>query len=162
MRKLLLIITTILSIALCSCATIFTKSKYPVTFNTNPDGANIKIENRELRVIYEGVSPTTVKLKASMGYMKREEYKITISKDGYNPKVIHITPELDGWYIGNILIGGVIGMLIVDPASGAMYKIAKEDRVVNESLTPKELSLQIYDINNLPKYIDKSSLVGIK
>lgn len=162
MKKLLLIATAIMSVALCSCATIFTKSKYPVTFNTNPDGANIKIENRELRVVYEGVSPATVKLKASAGFMKKEEYKITISKDGYNPKIIHITANLDGWYAGNIMLGGVIGMLIIDPASGAMYKISKDDRVVNESLTPKDLSLQIYDINNLPRHIDKSSLVSIK
>lgn len=162
MKRLLLIVTAIVSLALCSCATIFTKSKYPVTFHTNPNGANILIENREQRVVFEGLSPATVKLKAAAGYMKKEEYKITISKDGYESKIIHITPNLDGWYIGNILLGGVIGMLIIDPASGAMYKIAKSDRYINESLTFKDLSLQIYDINNLPEHIDKSSLVSIK
>jgi hypothetical protein len=30
---------------------------------------------------------------------------------------------MDGWYIGNILFGGVIGFLIVDPATGAMWKL---------------------------------------
>lgn len=30
---------------------------------------------------------------------------------------------MDGWYIGNLLFGGLIGMLIVDPATGAMYKL---------------------------------------
>ena len=34
---------------------------------------------------------------------------------------------MDGWYIGNILFGGLIGMLIVDPATGAMYNLP--DRV---------------------------------
>ena len=164
MKKLLsFFVLAIISIALSSCATIFTKSRYPITFNTNPEGATISIENRAQRVIYEGISPATVTLKAAAGYMKREEYKITITKDGYNPKVILITPNLDGWYIGNILLGGVIGMLIVDPASGAMYKIAKEDRLFNETLTPtsKDLSLQIYDIENLPSHISKDSLVSI-
>lgn len=94
--------------------------------------------------------------------MQREEYRITLSKDGYNSKVISITSSLDGWYLGNILIGGLIGMLVVDPASGAMYKIAKGDRLINENLTPKDLSLCIYDINNLPEHIDKSMLVGIR
>ena len=74
MKKLLsFFVLAIISIALSSCATIFTKSRYPITFNTNPEGATISIENRAQRVIYEGISPATVTLKAAAGYMKREE-----------------------------------------------------------------------------------------
>lgn len=65
--------------SLTSCATIFTATKYPVAFNTTPEGAGITIENREGKVIFEGVTPTTVKLKSSAGYMKKEEYKITFA-----------------------------------------------------------------------------------
>ena len=148
--------------SLTSCATIFTATKYPVAFNTTPEGAGITIENREGKVIFEGVTPTTVKLKSSAGYMKKEEYKITFTKEGYAQKVVNISAELDGWYIGNIMLGGIIGMLIVDPASGAMYKIAKEDRVINETLQPtSEHALQVYDINNLPDNISKEDLVRI-
>ncbi len=58
--------------------------------------------------------------------------------------------------------GEICGMLIVDPASGAMYKIAKEDRVINETLQPtNEQALQVYDINNLPDNISKEDLVRI-
>jgi hypothetical protein len=28
---------------------------------------------------------------------------------------------MSGWYIGNILVGGLIGMLAVDPVTGGMY-----------------------------------------
>ena len=151
-----------LVMAVSSCATIFTATKYPVAFNTTPEGAGITIENREGKVIFEGVTPTTVKLKSSAGYMKKEEYKITFTKDGYTQKVVNISAELDGWYIGNIMLGGIIGMLIVDPASGAMYKIAKEDRVINETLQPtNEQALQVYDINNLPDNINRKDLVRI-
>ena len=53
-------------------------------------------------------------------------------------------------------------MLIIDPLSGAMYKIAKEDRVINETLQPtNEQALQVYDINNLPDNISKKDLVRI-
>ena len=95
--------------------------------------------------------------------MKKEEYKVTFTKDGYAQKVVHISAELDGWYIGNILIGGWLGMLIVDPLSGAMYKIAKEDRAINETLEPvsNEYALQVYDINNLPNGVNKDDLVRI-
>lgn len=30
---------------------------------------------------------------------------------------------MDGWYMGNLLFGGFIGFLIVDPATGAMWKL---------------------------------------
>ena len=151
-----------LVISVSSCATIFTATKYQVAFNTTPEGAGITIENREGKVIFEGVTPTNVKLKSSAGYMKKEEYKITFTKEGYAQKVVNISAELDGWYIGNIMLGGIIGMLIVDPASGAMYKIAKEDRVINETLQPtSEHALQVYDINNLPDNISKEDLVRI-
>ena len=151
-----------LVISVSSCATIFTATKYQVAFNTTPEGAGITIENREGKVIFEGVTPTNVKLKSSAGYMKKEEYKITFTKEGYAQKVVNISAELDGWYIGNIMLGGIIGMLIVDPASGAMYKIAKEDRVINETLQPtNEQALQVYDINNLPDNISKEDLVRI-
>ena len=162
MKILRLVALCALMASLTSCATIFTATKDPVAFNTTPEGAGITIENREGKVIFEGVTPTTVKLKSSAGYMKKEEYKITFTKDGYDQKVVHISAELDGWYIGNILLGGLPGMLIIDPLSGAMYKIAKEDRVINETLQPtNEQALQVYDINNLPDNINKKDLVRI-
>lgn len=148
--------------SMTSCATIFTATKYPVSFNTTPEGAGITIENRAGKIIYEGITPASVKLKSSAGYMKKEEYKITFTKDGYVQKTVNITAELDGWYIGNILLGGIPGMLIIDPLSGAMWKIAKEDRVVNETLKPVDgYALQVYDINNLPQGVNKDDLVRI-
>lgn len=40
---------------------------------------------------------------------------------------------MNGWYMGNILIGGLVGMLVVDPASGAMWSLPDN---VNANLTP--------------------------
>jgi hypothetical protein len=42
---------------------------------------------------------------------------------------------LSGWYFGNIIFGGLIGMLAVDPATGAMWNIepGKIDRKLNAS-----------------------------
>jgi hypothetical protein len=68
---------------------------------------------------------------------------------------------LDGWYIGNILLGGLIGMLIVDPISGAMFKIAETDLNYNEKLQPTELTLEVYDINHLPDGLNPDDLVRI-
>ena len=150
-------------ISLSSCATIFGRSTYPVSFNSTPEGASVTVEDRVGTTIFEGTTPTTVKLKSSVSYMKKAEYKVTFTKNGYQQKTIYIIAELNGWYIGNIFIGGFPGMLLIDPLSGAMYKIADEDRSIHEKLTPasQELCLQVHDINNLPSHIDKDSLVRI-
>lgn len=63
---------------------------------------------------------------------------------------------MNGWYFGNLLLGGVIGMLIVDPATGAMYRI--ETDLINETLKKKESvkdtlvvnELQVLDIKDVP------------
>ena len=51
------------------------------------------------------------------------KYTVTAAKDGYASNTHPIQSSLDGWYWGNILVGGLIGMLIVDPITGAMYEI---------------------------------------
>ncbi len=157
-----LFVLCVLVAIMSSCATIFTATKYRVELSTNPSGANITIENRAGEIVFEGQTPTAVKLKSSAGYMQKEEYQITFFKEGYAKKVVNISAELDGWYIGNLLLGGIPGMLLIDPLSGAMFKIAKEDRDIYETLNPKsgEYALQIYDINSLPN-INMDDLVRI-
>jgi len=54
-------------------------------------------------------------------------YVIVDKKEGYEKQQFVLKSTLDGWYFGNIMIGGLIGMLIVDPLTGAMYNLP--DRV---------------------------------
>lgn len=61
--------------------------------------------------------------------------------------------KIDGWYFGNILLGGLFGMLIVDPATGAMYKL--ETEFLNETLVQSTASVQkeelkVYVLNEIP------------
>ena len=37
-----------------------------------------------------------------------------------------ISSGINGWYFGNFILGGVIGLLIVDPITGAMWTINPE------------------------------------
>jgi hypothetical protein len=135
------------------CATIFGRSSYPVTINSNPPASSITITDRKGVEVYKGITPATVTLRSSSGYFARGIYQVKFHLNGYEDKTISIEGNLNGWYIGNLLIGGVIGMLIIDPASGAMYKI--EDKELNETLQPtahaQASKLEIIDINSLPK-----------
>jgi hypothetical protein len=62
-------------------------------------------------------------LNRGAGYFTSEVYTIRFENPGFAPKELTITGTVSGWYIGNILFGGLIGMLAVDPVTGAMYTL---------------------------------------
>ena len=155
-QKFLKLILSVLAIPVLfsSCATIFGKSVYPVSINTNPVGATIIITDKRNKEIYKGTTPATVTLKSSAGYFSKAGYQVKLSLPGYDEKIIPVICRLNGWYFGNLLIGGLIGMLIVDPATGAMWKI--DALPINATLYGatsafKEPTLKIMDINDVPE-----------
>ncbi|VAW87261.1 hypothetical protein MNBD_GAMMA16-363 [hydrothermal vent metagenome] len=122
MKKMLIPMILIAAI-LSGCSSIISKSEYSITINSTPDVASFVVTNRAGQKVHRGITPSSVILKSSSGYFKGETYTITLNKAGYSAKAFTITSSLDGWYWGNIFFGGLIGMLIVDPATGAMYKL---------------------------------------
>lgn len=145
------------------CATILGRSNYNVSINSNPIGASLSITDKKGKEIYKGTTPATVNLKSSAGYFVKAEYQLKFNLMGHEEKIIPLTSKLNGWYFGNILLGGLIGMLIIDPASGAMYRLP--DTTINETLsrsnTAQVGTLQIIDINSLSK-TDVAKLQKIK
>ena len=135
-----------------SCASIVTRSTYALSINSNPTNAAVNVTNKRGQEIYSGNTPATVRLKAGDGYFSKAEYQVKFSAAGYNDRIVPVTFSLDGWYVGNIVFGGLIGMLIVDPATGAMWRIDTE--FLNETLIPLTSSvapeIKIFDINEIP------------
>ncbi|MBP0943085.1 hypothetical protein V2K16_22675 [Pseudomonas alliivorans] len=118
--------TALLAVAalvVTGCASIISDSKYPVSITSAPEGVAYKIQNVDGYTVHSGVTPDQVTLKAAEGYFDRAEYKVTFTKKGYATNAQALDAGIDGWYWGNLLFGGVIGLLIVDPATGAMYTL---------------------------------------
>lgn len=105
------------------CASIVSKSAYPVQITSSPEGATFAIKNSSGRTIQKGMTPSVVMLDSGAGFFRGETYRVKFEKEGYETSVAEIDTSLDPWYIGNILFGGLIGLLIVDPATGAMWKL---------------------------------------
>jgi hypothetical protein len=105
------------------CATIVSTSKYDVPITSTPSDAAISITNKKGIEVYTGKTPATVTLRSGAGYFSKAEYQVRFSSPGYDDKVATIQFWLNEWYFGNLLLGGVIGMLIVDPLTGAMWKL---------------------------------------
>jgi hypothetical protein len=106
------------------CASIVGKSHYPVSFNTEPSGASVQVTDENGVQVFNGTTPATTVLKSGEAYFDRKSYTAKFSKAGYDSQISQINSSISGWYIGgNILFGGLVGWLIVDPITGAMYEI---------------------------------------
>lgn len=134
-----------------ACASIVSYSKWPVRVTTTPPGALVTITDASGRRIHEGVTPANVDLRSSQGYFKREKYEVTFDLNGYR-RTVPLECKINGWYWGNLFIGGAIGLLIIDPATGAMYKFRKdyinERMIVETGEIPHEIHL--FALQDLP------------
>jgi hypothetical protein len=121
------------TLATTGCASIISESKYPVAIHSSPSGASYKITDQSGFQIHAGHTPDQIMLESGAGYFDGEAYTVTYRKDGYAPSTQMLNSGIDGWYWGNIVFGGIIGMLIVDPATGAMFSLPER---VSAELTP--------------------------
>jgi len=114
-------VASAVALSLSGCASIFNGQTQSVTVRSVPEGATVSVTNRAGEKINTGITPVTLTLKRGAGYFKSEEYTVALMKDGFATKEVTITGTVSGWYIGNILFGGLIGFLAVDPLTGGMY-----------------------------------------
>ncbi len=100
---------------LSSCATIISGSRQNVEITSEPSSAKVYINEIEI-----GQTPVQKNLK------RNQEYQLILKLDGYKTYETKLEKKFNAWYIGNVLIGGVIG-LIIDPITGAMHKLKPEE-----------------------------------
>ena len=153
-------------VALASCASIVSDSQETVTISSDPTAADIVIADQSGLEVYRGTTPATVTLNASAGYFDGQEYTVTFSKDGYEPTTVKVDSRINGWYVGNIIFGGFIGWLIVDPLTGAMW--ALENESITSTLAervamgePSSPQLRIVSLDSVPESA-RSEMVRVR
>jgi hypothetical protein len=123
--KLLVRITLLLSICVVTgCATIFSGSApQAVSIMTEPEGVNIAIINmRSTDTILKIQSPYTAMLERKDDSFQPASYLVMLTKPGYIEEDVEIRSNTSGWVWGNVLFGGVLGVLI-DGGTGAMFSL---------------------------------------
>ena len=144
----LLVIITI-SAFLSGCASIVSKTKWPLAVDSKPEGVHVSITNRSGKEVFAGKTPVVTTLKSGSSFFGKESYTVALTYKGTETRKINVECKLNGWYFGNLLIGGLIGMLIVDPATGAMYRLENKD--IYEVFTEDKTSqLKILNVNSIP------------
>jgi hypothetical protein len=157
--------TAAVALLLSGCASIFSGSTQSVTVNSEPAGAAVTVLNGAGNQVHSGTTPATFQLTRGKGYFRSENYTISLQKDGFAAKEINVTGNINGWYFGNILIGGLIGMLAVDPLTGAMYSFPDNVSAQLEKDAPKAAqaarSLTIVSTESLsPEVMKQARLVA--
>lgn len=111
------------------CASIVHGGDREITVATQPPGATASVRKSGgsiSDVVAVEKTPCTISLDPKKGYFSGQSYTLRLELPGYKVTEVDLTPKMSGWYWGNLLFGGVIGMLAVDPATGAMWNISPD------------------------------------
>jgi hypothetical protein len=98
------------------CATVAHGTTQRIEVESNPAGAVVSLSCVEGSVPNLGVTPIGIDVQR-----KSKSCAVEIAKEGYFPVNVPLQRTFSGVYVGNLLVGGVVG-LVADAASGAMYK----------------------------------------
>jgi hypothetical protein len=124
MNKFKNVLVCVLMLVASGCASIMCSDSKTVSIDSYPADANFTILSLDGRVIHKGTTPAMVTLKRGRGYFQAGDYRIAFNKAGYEGVyTMPIKSKVEvGWYLGgNVVFGGLIGWIIVDPLTGAMY-----------------------------------------
>lgn len=109
MKKKLLILTTMAAFSLTSCATIFTGTRDMIRFNSQPQGAEVRIDG--LKVCN---TPCSALVKRSL-----KQETVDFKLDGYETKTIGLEQKFNAVSVLNLL--SLLNWAI-DAATGSVIK----------------------------------------
>lgn len=106
-RRAMIALLGVLLLALCGgCATLISGSTERIRFESDPPGAQIRVDGRTYTTPVEVTLP------------RDRNHEVEFVLPGHAPARRQVTRDVNGWTYGNILLGGVIGMAI-DTSTGA-------------------------------------------
>ncbi|MFT3781454.1 MAG: hypothetical protein QM790_05500 [Nibricoccus sp.] len=122
------------------CASIVHGGPRTLEIKSDPSGATITITKLgTAEVVHSATTPCTVSLDQKRGYFKGQSFTVKFELAGYKSTEVVVRHELSGWYFGNLLLGGLIGMIGVDPATGAMWNLTPDK--IEQKLSAEQASV---------------------
>jgi len=118
----------VLALFLTACASIVSKSRYPIQITSNPPGAHYAVKKENGILVSQGVTPSTVVLKSAAGYFQPAKYVVDLDYKGQKQQFL-CEANINPWYFANFISWGFPGFLIVDPLTGAMWKLSDTSTV---------------------------------
>jgi hypothetical protein len=133
-RMGLAVLVSALTLATSGCATIMNRGPREIPIASQPAGAKVSIYNRANQLVMTETTPFLAQLTPKHRFFVGQRYRVVFEMAGYEPTEVTLKPRIGAWYFCNFVLGGVVGFLIVDPATGAMFRLLPEE--VDQVLTP--------------------------
>jgi hypothetical protein len=117
-------------IALAGCASVMSGRHADVAINSNVPHARVVVHDKRGQEVASAHTPAKLALKRKDKFIFPARYTATIEAPGYQPVEVPIRPTVNPWVLGNIVIGGPVG-LVVDNVTGAAWK-PKQAKIYQE------------------------------
>ena len=119
------------------CASMLSESSYPVSFESKPNRATVTVTDETGKEVFKGVTPATIRLIAGTAYFHGKDYNVKFEKEGYHTKFIPVIRKKDREYYVNFWVpGGLWGLLIIDPLTGAMWELESPVKAILDKDLP--------------------------
>lgn len=135
----------LLLLGAAGCASIVSGTTQTVSFHSNPEGATVMVDGTTL-----GKTPLSMSLK------KGKYRSVSFEKEGYKKLVLPMESRTDGWFWGNIVLGGLLGST-TDGVSGAAHEYSPGQYMV--SLEPLHASRMEVEVNKGEKQKAREFLI---
>lgn len=115
MKKMSFLLLLGIIVLSSSCATIMQGTTQELSISSNPSSALVTDNGLQL-----GKTPLVADLK------RKGNHSIKIELEGYQPYEVVLARKTSGWVFGNIIFGGIPG-LIIDVLTGGLYVLKPEE-----------------------------------
>jgi len=126
LRQMFVVAMLSAATAITGCATIVHSGPRAISVASTPPGAKVSIYDRSNTLVQTNTTPFVAQLSTKYGYFKGQAYRLVLEMPAHATAEVNLQSSVSGWYFGNLVFGGLIGMLIVDPVTGAMYNLKPE------------------------------------
>ena len=131
-----LLFCVVIVLAQTGCATIMSGTSQEVLITSEPSGAMVKLNGM------------TMETPAKFTLNRKDNYVAELSMPGYHKAQVKLEKGVNGWVWGNILFGGIPG-LVIDIVSGGCNNINPSDAHINMVPLAVDAPAQIWDAKAL-------------
>lgn len=117
--KICLCLLLCASLSTGGCGTIMTGKYQSVPVTSEPQGAKVRADTGEI-----------IMTPGKFHLLRNESHILVAEYPGYGPQEVRLHNKAQGWVWGNILLGGIIG-LIIDCVSGSSDELVPKEAHFN-------------------------------
>lgn len=133
-----------------SCASIVCGRHESLDILSMPSGAQVRVDGRSV-----GDTPVATEVK------RGEEHEVQVQKEGYLDDARMTRKAFNGWFVGNLLFGGLVGM-IIDLADGAAFSVDPNPiqvTLIEKPVADKRSSIEVNGAEE-KRFVPENSLRG--